>query len=180
MIYQGDCLTVLRERFADESVPAEILAYCAGVIDSDGTIGVKRNTYKVRVIKDSGQPSYSERVCVKQVEREAVDLLKSTFGGYQFVERPSVKNGKPLYGWQVTDIKATRCLVLILPFLRIKKRQAENCLCLRCLKEQSKKARLAVGRGHIGSAVRPAFLSESMESCYRYAHTLNVVGRSRE
>jgi hypothetical protein len=34
-----------------------ILAYLAGVLDSDGTIGVKRSTYSMRVIGDSAQPT---------------------------------------------------------------------------------------------------------------------------
>lgn len=152
------------------------LAYCAGVIDSDGTIGVKKSTYQLRVTKDCGQPTYSERICVKQVEPQAVNLLTQLFGGYRFVAKPSVRRGRPLQGWQVTDLQASRCLELLLPHLRIKQQQAQNCLLLRVLKQESKQARVAVGRGHIGSAPRSADLSQSMEECYRRAHTLNAVG----
>lgn len=76
------------------------LAYCAGVVDSDGTIGIKKSTYSMRVIKDSTQATYSERVCVKQVEGSAVDMLYSMFGGYRFTEKSSTQKGKPLKGWQ--------------------------------------------------------------------------------
>lgn len=166
----------------DESVqcvvtsPPELLAYCAGVIDSDGYIGIKRSTYSMRVTGDSGQPVFSERVAVKQVELEAVSLLHSLFGGTLLIAKPSAKRGRPLHSWQVTDRKAAICLRALLPFLRIKRRQAENCLSLRTLKEESKKARVAFGRGHAGSSSRPAHFSDAMERFYARAKTLNAVG----
>ncbi len=151
-------------------------AYCAGVIDSDGTIGVKRSTYKQRRVGDCSQPTFSERVCVKQVEPQAVDLLHQLFGGYRFVADPHAKRGRPLLGWEVTDMRAAACLRALLPYLRIKRAQAENCLALREAKERSKKARVAPGRGHAGSAPRSAELSAEMERLCARAHELNRVG----
>lgn len=152
------------------------LAYCAGIIDADGTIGIKRNTYAMRVVGDCGQPTYSERVCVKQVEPHAVDLLHSLFGGYRFTAKASTKGGKPLEGWQVTDLKAAAVLRAVLPFLRIKAEQARNCLALRTIKERSKKARVAKRRGHMGSARRTPEHSTNMEALCARAHELNRVG----
>ena len=157
-----------------------LFAYCAGVIDSDGTIGVKRNTYSMRVVGDSVQPTYSERVCVKQVEPQAVRLLKRLFGGSFYLGKPQVANGRPLWVWQVTDLRAAACLRALLPFLRIKRRQAENCLRLREVKEESKRARVAPGRGHAGAARRPAKLGTRMERFYVRAKQLNVVGRRKD
>jgi hypothetical protein len=167
--YIGDVRDGLRATFTE-------LAYCAGVIDSDGTIGVKCNTYSVRVIGDSKQPTYSERICVKQVEPEAVDLLSRIFGGTRYHAAPSVKRGKWLYVWQVTDLKAARCLAALLPHLRIKAEQARNCLALRLDKEISKGQRVAYGRGHVGAAARSPELSQTMEARYQRAKELNRVG----
>jgi hypothetical protein len=153
-----------------------VLAYCAGVIDSDGTIGVKRNTYAMRVTGDADQPTYSERVCVRQVEPHAVDLLKAVFGGRRGISKPSTPNGRLMQEWCVTDAQAAKCLTTLLPHLRIKKAQAENALALREVKEASKIARVARGRGHAGGAPRPAHLSEAMERHYLAAKALNVVG----
>jgi hypothetical protein len=152
------------------------LAYAAGVIDSDGTIGVKRNTYSMRVVGDCGQPTYSERVCVRQVEPEAVELLHAMFGGRLGHSKPSVKRGRSLYEWQVTDAKAAACLTALLPYLRIKSKQAENCLALRSVKESSKRARVAHGRGHTGAAPRSQEHSTAMEWHYQAAKELNRVG----
>jgi len=151
------------------------LAYCAGVVDSDGTIGIKRSTYAMRH-GNGGGPTFSERVCVKQVEPQAVDLLHSLFGGYRFKTKGSAERGRDLEGWQVTDQKAAAMLRAVLPHLRIKRRQAENCLALRAMKDQSKRARVAFGRGHAGAAKRPDSLTAGMERLKEKANALNAVG----
>lgn len=110
-----------------------ILAYLAGVIDSDGTIGIKRSTYAMRVRKDAGQPVYSERVGIKQVEPQAIELLKKTFGGYRGTMRPGTKQSKPLHTWNINSRSAGKAIAELLPYLRIKRRQAENALALRAL-----------------------------------------------
>lgn len=152
------------------------LAYLAGVLDSDGTIGVKRNTYSVRVVGDSGQPTYSERIHIRQVERAALELFAETFGGNIGITDPSAKRGRPLWNWGQTDKKAAATLAALLPYLRIKRRQAENCLALRAIKEESKITRVAKGRGHIGARPRPDELSIRMEACFIRAKELNRVG----
>jgi hypothetical protein len=57
------------------------LAYCAGVVDSDGAIGIR----KLRV-HDRRKPGYSyvryyEIISLAQVEPQAVALFKGLFGG---------------------------------------------------------------------------------------------------
>jgi hypothetical protein len=143
-----------------------VLAYLAGVIDSDGTIGIKRSTYAMRVRGDAGSPMYSERIHIRQVERAALDLFAATFGGSVTTARASTPNGRPLFVWGQTDRKAARALDALLPYLRIKRTQAENCLALRAVKVESASARVAVGRGHVGSAPRPTALTDAMEALY--------------
>lgn len=153
-----------------------VLAYCAGVIDSDGTIGIKRLTYSMRVVGDSAQATYTARICVRQVEREAVDLLQQTFGGAVRICKPQTPNSRPLFQWEVRDLIAERALRALLPFLRIKVAQAKNGLALRELIVQSKKVRVALGRKHVGAATRPLELSNAMEQAYLEAKRLNTVG----
>jgi len=152
------------------------LAYLAGVLDSDGTIGIKKATYSMRVIGDSTQPTYSERIHVRQVERAALELFSAIFGGNIGSEKPSTRRGRMLWRWGLTDAKAASALRELLPFLRIKRQQAKNCLTLRAIKERSKRKRVAKGRGHIGSSPRTAEFSSAMESCYLEAKRLNHVG----
>ena len=154
----------------------ELVAYLAGAIDSDGTIGVKKSTYAMRITHDCAQPTYSERLALRQVTPEIPVLLHETFGGSLYVTKPSTTHGKELLSWSITDAKAATCLRAILPYLRVKKRQAENALELRGIKDHSKTARVARGRGHMGSAPRLSAFSDAMESCYLRAKELNRVG----
>ena len=64
---------------------ATTIAYLAGVIDSDGYIGVT-----VKHNKNGWQDSYQPRVQVKQVEHGAVDLFDDVFGGHLYQQGPSV------------------------------------------------------------------------------------------
>jgi hypothetical protein len=115
------------------------LAYAAGVVDSDGTIGIKRDTYAMRVRKDAGQPIYYERMAVKQVETAAVNLLFSIFAGHLGMTKSQLKNGRPLHVWAIHNKAAGRAIAQLLPFLRIKKAQAQNALALRSLVGQGRR-----------------------------------------
>lgn len=156
----------------DYLTEAHALAYCAGVIDSDGSISVRRTPVRL----DSTQPTYSERVKVKQVEPQAVELLHTLFGGTRRYERASIPKGKPLHSWEVTDLRAAECLASVLPYLRIKRRQAENALALRAVKEHSKRHRIRPGRGHAGGAKRSPDHSQQMEALFVRSKELNRVG----
>ena len=101
----GDALEQLREMPSESVHCCVTLAYCAGLIDADGTIGIK-----------------------------------------------------------------------LMPYLRIKRQQAENCLELRRLKEQSRAARTAHGRGHVGGKKRPEEISVAMSETHLRAKSLNQVG----
>jgi hypothetical protein len=154
----------------------EILAYLAGAIDSDGTIGIKRSTYAMRVRKDAGAPVFSERVALRQVTPHIPKLLRATFGGSIYITKPSAAKGRPLWSWAATDLRALACLTALMPFLRVKRKQAMNCLALRKAKVASMKAKVPFGRGHIGAAARPKRLTDRMERLYEKAKALNKVG----
>lgn len=153
-----------------------IYAYLAGAIDSDGTIGIKKSTYAMRVVGDCKNATYSERIALRQVTIEIPALLKATFGGSFYMTNPSAKGGRRLYSWAATDLRAVEALKKLRPFLRVKVKQADNCLELRKIKEISKKRRVAKKRGHIGAATRTSDLSDKMEAFYLEAKAMNVVG----
>lgn len=154
-----------------------LYAYLAGAIDSDGCISVKRSTYAMRVRGDASTPVFSERIMLKHVTPEVPTLLRDTFGGSLRVDAPSTANGRKLYAWQATDLRALECIKAILPHLRVKREQALNCLALRKLKEASKKARVAKGRGHAGAAIRPLALTDAMEGHFAKAKAMNSGAR---
>jgi hypothetical protein len=113
---------------ADMTLATTDLAYMAGVVDSDGYIGVHRNTYAMRVRGDATAAVYQPRVQVKQVELGAIDLLAETFGGHRYVAPATATKGRPLHGWTVHSAACRPVLEALRPYLRIKHRQADNAL----------------------------------------------------
>jgi excisionase family DNA binding protein len=104
------------------------LAYAAGVMDSDGYIGVHRSDYAMRVRGDAGQAVYIPRVQLKQVTPEAVDFMESLFGGHRYDGKPTAVRGRPLLVWAVHSRAAGVVCEALLPYLRIKPAQARNVL----------------------------------------------------
>ena len=127
---------VLRGDAARLPLPdAEVLAYLAGIIDADGCIRISKD----KPTSDRVTPSYHARVHVRMVERAAVDLLDATFGGHVWTQKPNAARGRQLHVWDISDAKAQHALELLLPYLRVKRAQAENALTLRHLRSNSRK-----------------------------------------
>ncbi len=158
--------------------PVELLAYAAGVIDSDGSIGIRLDTYAMRVRRLKTGPVYKERVTLKQIEPQAVDLLHEAFGGSRFISAPRNERSQPLHSLQIVDRMAATFLAAIAPYLRIKRRQALLCVELRRLKDESRKARFAYGRGHRGGGRRSDTLTAAMGELRAEVMRLNRVDRS--
>lgn len=105
------------------------LAYCAGVVDSDGHIGLHRHTYRVRVVGDAKSVTYQPRLQVKQIDAGAIDVFVEEFGGHYYVDSNNKRgSARPINIWQVHSAAAGRALTALRPFLRIKWRQADIAL----------------------------------------------------
>ena len=100
-------------------------AYCAGIIDSDGTIYIDRSKDKRR---SNSLYNYSLRVKVGQSDDQTVKWLSKMLGGkYRFYkyQRNGIDVNKGLYYWAINNQKAALLLRNILPYLKIKKQQAK-------------------------------------------------------
>ena len=103
----------------------------AGVLDSDGHIGVHVNWYKVRSGKwaNSKQPTYQPRCSVKQLDPEAIELFAAHFGGHHYVDSSNVRGSRrPINCWSVHSASCRRVLDALLPYMRIKVPQARLVL----------------------------------------------------
>ena len=118
------------------------IAYIAGIIDGEGYIGIKKQ--KVYKCTKRQTPGYSERIQIRMVDEPAICFISESLGGWYYKEKPSAKNGKPLFCFQASDTSAVRIIKTVLPFLRIKKQSALTLLALRKLKGQSKKFRTKI------------------------------------
>ena len=118
------------------------LAYLAGVIDSDGSIMIRRRSYEVRVLRNAQNVQYAECIAVHQTEPEAIELFKEVFGGTTYLEKRSRRKPqhRPQHIWMVTHRQAAIVAKALLPYLRIKRRQGEIVLALREVKNRGRKA----------------------------------------
>ena len=92
-----------------------LLAYVAGIVDGEGCIMIHSNCV---------------RVSVKNTNEWLVRFLKMNFGGCLVYQKHSGGNlnSKPIWAWQMDAKKACEFLQLILPYLQLKRPQAELAL----------------------------------------------------
>lgn len=102
-----------------------LLAYTAGIIDGEGCIGIYRHKDK-NVRRGFGYCLY---VSMWSTNQWLIQWLKMNYGGY-VLPHPKVKekgsiSKKSLWKWQLTARKAVAFLELILPYLYLKRPEAE-------------------------------------------------------
>lgn len=108
------------------------IAYCAGIIDGEGSICVT----KTKPMQNRTNPLHAPLIRVGMNREEPMKFLKETFEcGNIFYEgvRKDRPNEKPMYRWVVTNREmVVNVIDMILPFLLVKKEQAllvkEMCL----------------------------------------------------
>lgn len=135
-----------------------LLAYLAGVIDSDGSISIFRHRTNTKY-PDSF--TFSEMVTAAQTSPEAVDLLHSLWPGTRELRQRDPR-WKPMHGWRVSDKTAALCVAELRPYLRVKARQADLVLALRRSKDRPKtETRVYVaGKGFGTARVSEAVVAE--------------------
>lgn len=109
----------------------EDLAYIAGIVDGEGYVGIKKS----HAYKCQGRvtPGYHARIQVRMVDEQAIAFLAETLGGWYYKEKPHSSRGRLLYCYQASDLSAENVLHSLLPYLRVKRENAETVLALRAL-----------------------------------------------
>jgi hypothetical protein len=116
------------------------LAYLAGVIDSDGTIGIGIDRHRGRTTQEQTvkSPRFFEFIACSQMETEALELMVSTFGKKIYNRKPRGNSKTGMFCWSLNNIHACTAISALLPYLRIKRRQAEIVLKLRSIKDRGR------------------------------------------
>lgn len=113
---------------------SEFKAYLAGVIDSDGSIGISRRTEK----KNSKGYSYREIIQLtwKKTDQTVafVEMLKNIYGGSTGFYKGGFNNSTDTVKYSADGKKAERMAKDLLPYLRLKRGQAELLLEMRSIK----------------------------------------------
>lgn len=113
---------------------AVFLSYLAGVIDSDGAIGISRRNN----VNNSKGYTYREIVQITWKKSEDtlafVELLKNIYGGYVGEHKGGFNKQTTTVRYSADGKRAGIIVKDILPYLILKKRQAELVLEMRCIK----------------------------------------------
>lgn len=112
-----------------------LLAYVAGIVDGEGCIGICGIKREHNLL-----PYTNLRVSVVNTNEWLIEFLKFHFGGSHIsrLQRPK-PSWKPTHEWVICSIKAVEFLKLILPYLQIKKPQAELAINFQLRKLQRKR-----------------------------------------
>lgn len=103
-------------------------AYLAGAIDADGFITIARSS-RSKGEKYAHRPTYyNAKIGFTETSPIIPHLLKETFGGSSYEHQPKNPEHKRWYNWQIQNVKAADALRRLLPYLRLKRRQAELVL----------------------------------------------------
>ncbi len=98
-----------------------VLAYAAGIVDGEGCISLSKRTSK------GYKAGYQLRLAVSvgNTNEWLIQWFKIQFGGYVVFTLEKRKERKDKWQWHIVDGKAAEFLKLILPYLQIKRPQAE-------------------------------------------------------
>ena len=97
-----------------------MLAYAAGVVDSEGWVGIGRN----------GKKNYYPEVLVGMIHEKTIKTLHDWFGFGRTHKRLGNKtlNCRDCYAWKCSSSNAIKLLKLIYPYMITKKEQAKYVL----------------------------------------------------
>lgn len=102
--------------------PNSDLSYWAGIIDGEGHIGVRRN---------NNSTTYIARLSLRMSDRRTIENFAASFG---LTVSPqtyfSALSNLPLYVTEVSGLKVAKILAQLLPYLSVKRRQAELAISL--------------------------------------------------
>lgn len=99
----------------------ETVIYLAGIIDGEGCIGMEHLAPRGKSRK---KDYYLTRLTVINTSKMLMDLLVGTFKG-QYDTRKKIEGRKICYRWHVFGKDQENALIALMPYLRIKKQQAE-------------------------------------------------------
>ena len=102
------------------------LSYIAGIVDGEGYIGANKRKQKAHY-------GYQPRCSVAMVDPEAIDYLHEQLGGNRYIQYRA--GCRPLHTVEWSALQAEKVCKILLPFLKVKKYQAELLIALSKLRK---------------------------------------------
>jgi len=101
----------------------EDLAYLAGIIDGEGCIAVSKQWRNNRW-------QYRLQLSITSTSEILKDWLETTFGGFVWSTNPRSSNRSTMLHWTASGNRCQQLLKMVLPYLKVKKPQAELALLM--------------------------------------------------
>lgn len=139
-------------------ISREDIIYLAGLIDGDGCFYISKRTLKTK----AGCTQYMLKLQVQCIDENFIDRLHKIFGGVKIVNRKKPPR-RFLYGIEFTGNLLTHMCELLIPFLILKKPNAENMLQMR---------RTYNGTG--GQIVVPQCVLDIRNRCFDISRAINT------
>lgn len=140
-------------------------SYLAGFIDGEGYFGI------YPVSREGRKTYYISCVKVANTNKEIIEWMHNSFGGF-FHTRHFANNCKTAYTWTLTDARVVPFIEKIIPYLKIKRPQAELVL-----KREKLKLKLK-NMGERKGMVYPDNILKEIENCCTEIRKLNARGKS--
>ena len=115
--------TILTERVA--GIPSEVeLAYMAGIADGEGSFTVGKREVVQQSNKTARTPSFSARFSLEMTDEKTVREFAHVFDG-RVTSRRRALSRRMSYTFHASDAKAREVAYTLLPYLRLKREQAQ-------------------------------------------------------
>lgn len=112
-----------------QALSKELTAYLAGLMDGDGNISLARQRYN----KKDKSPHYRIVAVINMTHKETIEWINSIIPGslYCVQHKSNHKeswNRKPIHRWAIWGLQAEWFIRQIIPYMRVRKKQAEVAL----------------------------------------------------
>lgn len=102
-------------------IDAVSLAYAAGIVDGEGTIGITELSPR----KDRRSPQFRAYVAVVMTDPAVPLWMAQTFPGTVHAYAGRQPGHKGTFGWRLANRRAAEFCGLLVPYLKVKRAQAE-------------------------------------------------------
>lgn len=119
-----------RSKYIPKQYSIAQAAYMAGILDGEGSLTIGNYSSNT----ETGDKHYQVNIAVCSTDKILIDWIVEVFGGYQGTYTPNQmsRNGrKQVHRWQCSSNRLLHICEICLPFLTIKKRQAEILIQMR-------------------------------------------------
>lgn len=139
------------------------ISYLAGIIDGEGTIGIRKQSERI----------YQIRLLVNNTSEELIEYLKENYGGKKLGPYKQKGNNKDIFEWVCSGKEAIKIIKRILPYLVIKQLQAE--LAIKAFDDT-----FITNYNYKGPDQVPKYAIDKRKYYYQQMKKLNQIGKQEE